>query len=80
MAYLYRHIRLDKNEVFYIGIGKKQSAERIELRAAKLRKKVLNTCTGEVFFSITELAHKIGKSPMQTTRRIKSGNYNLKFI
>jgi hypothetical protein len=71
---------LDKNEVFYIGIGKKQSAERIELRAAKLRKKVLNTCTGEVFFSITELAHKIGKSPMQTTRRIKSGNYNLKFI
>ena len=22
MAYLYRHIRLDKNEPFYIGIGK----------------------------------------------------------
>lgn len=21
MAYVYRHIRLDKNEVFYIGIG-----------------------------------------------------------
>jgi len=25
MAVVYRHIRLDKNEVFYIGIGKKES-------------------------------------------------------
>jgi hypothetical protein len=27
MAYLYRHIRLDKNEVFYIGIGKDKMVE-----------------------------------------------------
>lgn len=26
--YVYRHIRLDKNEVFYIGIGKKKNFER----------------------------------------------------
>ena len=28
MAYLYRHIRLDKNEVFYIGIGSDPSYKR----------------------------------------------------
>ena len=27
MAYVYRHIRLDKNEPFYIGIGKDDSGE-----------------------------------------------------
>lgn len=28
MAYLYRHIRLDKNEVFYIGIGSDENYKR----------------------------------------------------
>ena len=28
MAYVYRHIRLDKNEPFYIGIGSKQTYDR----------------------------------------------------
>jgi len=28
MAYLYRHIRLDKNEPFYIGIGSDENYER----------------------------------------------------
>jgi hypothetical protein len=28
MAYVYRHIRLDKNEVFYIGIGKQANYKR----------------------------------------------------
>ena len=29
---VYRHIRLDKNEVFYIGIGRKQSNKRNHTR------------------------------------------------
>lgn len=29
MAYVYRHIRLDKNEPFYIGIGKDEGGKYI---------------------------------------------------
>ena len=31
MAYLYRHIRLDKNEPFYIGIGSDTNFKRANL-------------------------------------------------
>lgn len=33
MAYLYRHIRLDKNEPFYIGIGNDESYRRSTIKA-----------------------------------------------
>ncbi len=33
MAYLYRHIRLDKNEPFYIGIGNDESYKRSTIKA-----------------------------------------------
>ena len=36
MAYVYRHIRLDKNEPFYIGIGSDSDYKRAnELRNAR---------------------------------------------
>ena len=31
MAYVYRHIRLDKNEPFYIGIGSDKEYKRADL-------------------------------------------------
>lgn len=35
MAYVYRHIRLDKNEPFYIGIGKIPNYKRANLKACR---------------------------------------------
>jgi hypothetical protein len=43
MAYVYRHIRLDKNEPFYIGIGSDMTHKRANERArrSKLWKKIV---------------------------------------
>jgi hypothetical protein len=40
MAYLYRHIRLDKNEPFYIGIGSDKQYKRAynKIKLSKLGK------------------------------------------
>ena len=35
MAYVYRHIRLDKNEPFYIGIGKIPNYKRAYLKSIR---------------------------------------------
>lgn len=61
-------------------LGRVHSKETIELRSFKLRKKVINTSTGEIFESITETAIKYNKSPSHMTRLIKLNKYNLKFI
>lgn len=52
MAYLYRHIRLDKNEVFYIGIGSYQKKWKYaRAYTTKNRNKhwknIVTTCNGE---------------------------------
>jgi hypothetical protein len=39
MFYVYRHIRLDKNEPFYIGVGKKYAYSRDEYKRAKVKAK-----------------------------------------
>ena len=43
MAYVYRHIRLDKNEPFYIGIGSDMTNKRANERArrSELWKKIV---------------------------------------
>jgi hypothetical protein len=42
MAIVYRHIRLDKNEPFYIGIGKTESRAYDKSKRTKFWKKVIN--------------------------------------
>ena len=43
MAYVYRHIRLDKNEPFYIGIGSDMTNKRAneKARRSKFWKKIV---------------------------------------
>jgi hypothetical protein len=42
MAYVYRHIRLDKNEPFYIGIGSDNTYQRANSNYKKHRNKIWN--------------------------------------
>ena len=35
MAYIYKHIRLDTNEVFYIGIGSDNTYKRANLKKGR---------------------------------------------
>jgi hypothetical protein len=43
MAYVYRHIRLDKNEPFYIGIGTDENFKRAYLFTPTMRNKIWNS-------------------------------------
>lgn len=50
MAYLYRHIRLDKNEVFYVGIGSDTNYSRSKAKIGrnKIWKSITNKSPYEV--------------------------------
>jgi len=48
MAYLYRHIRLDKNEPFYIGIGKKEKRAYSTHKRSILWERIASKCEYEV--------------------------------
>lgn len=39
MAYVYRHVRLDKNEIFYVGIGEDQGGEEYQFKSSLARDK-----------------------------------------
>ena len=57
--YLYRHIRLDKNEPFYIGIGTKNNA-KFDIKMLKIKPKILSVIILFIFqYSVfhTLLAH-----------------------
>lgn len=57
MAYLYRHIRLDKNEVFYIGIGVEHNYNRAFTRRSRsgFWKKVVAKTPYEVEIMLDDL-------------------------
>jgi hypothetical protein len=46
MAYVYRHIRLDKNEPFYIGIGSDGDYKRSRIKSSRSKywKNIVNNC------------------------------------
>jgi hypothetical protein len=50
MAYVYRHIRLDKNEPFYIGIGSDENYKRAFSKNSRNKywKNIINNCDYEV--------------------------------
>jgi hypothetical protein len=52
MAYVYRHIRLDKNEPFYIGIGSDDSGEYSRAYAKKERNKYWHHITRKVKYDV----------------------------
>jgi hypothetical protein len=62
MAYLYRHIRLDKNEVFYIGIGKEDDEKYRRAydknRRSILWKNIVKNCPYEVQIILDNLTWK----------------------
>lgn len=70
---VYRHIRPDTNEVFYVGIG---ADEKI---AAQRRKKVINTSTGEIFDSAKILAKLLRKGVSTVSKWAASNKHNLKY-
>jgi hypothetical protein len=56
MAYVYRHIRLDKNEPFYIGIGEKEKRAYSIYDRSALWKKIVKKSNYEVeilFYDLT---------------------------
>lgn len=56
MAYVYRHIRLDKNEPFYIGIGKTEKRAYDKRGRNKIWKDIVSKCQYEVevlFYNIS---------------------------
>lgn len=77
MAYLYRHIRLDKNEPFYIGIG----SNKARCYTKKTRNKhwnskyVLDTDTGVYYGSVREASVYAGMNVTTFIRKMKKGNY-----
>jgi len=54
MAYVYRHIRLDKNEPFYIGIGKIDNYKRAYLKSIRnvIWKQIVNKTNYDIYISI----------------------------
>ena len=50
MAYVYRHIRLDKNEPFYIGVGSDNEYKRANTR--KGRNKIWNDIVNKSDFEV----------------------------
>jgi len=57
MAYLYRHIRLDKNEVFYIGIANDDTYKRCKIKANRSTywKNIVNKTSYEVEIILDDL-------------------------
>jgi hypothetical protein len=60
MAYLYRHIRLDKNEVFYIGIGSDNYFKRAYSK--KYRNKYWNNIINKTNYEIEILLDNLNKN------------------
>jgi hypothetical protein len=52
MAYLYRHIRLDKNEPFYIGIGSDSAYKRAYETKSNRRNYIWNKITAKTDFEV----------------------------
>jgi hypothetical protein len=63
MAYLYRHIRLDKNEPFYIGIGSDMSNKRAKEKARRsnLWKKIIAKSEYEVEILFDDITYDQAK-------------------
>jgi len=57
MAYLYRHIRLDKNEVFYIGIANDYTYKRSKIKANRNTywKNIVNKTSYEIEIMLDDL-------------------------
>lgn len=52
MAYVYRHIRLDKNEPFYIGIGSDAKYQRADYKGLKGRNKYWHRIVGKTDYDV----------------------------
>jgi hypothetical protein len=63
MAYLYRHIRLDKNEPFYIGIGSDMTNKRAKEKArrSKLWKKIVAKSDYEIDIMLNDITYEEAK-------------------
>lgn len=63
MAYVYRHIRLDKNEPFYIGIGSDAKYHRAgeKTRRNDLWKKIVNKTKYEIEILIDDITYEEAK-------------------
>jgi hypothetical protein len=63
MAYLYRHIRLDKNEPFYIGIGSDMTNKRANERArrSELWKKIVAKSEYEIQILFDDITYEEAK-------------------
>ena len=63
MAYVYRHIRLDKNEPFYIGIGSdiNQRRAREKTRRSKLWNKIVNKTDFDVEILFDDISYEEAK-------------------
>ena len=57
MAYVYRHIRLDKNEPFYIGIGSDATYQRANSK--KGRNKIWNDIVSKTDYEVEILCDKL---------------------
>jgi len=61
MAYLYRHIRLDKNEVFYIGIGSDSEGHYKRAKSNKYRNNYWNNIVYKTNYDIEILLDNLDK-------------------
>ena len=61
MAYLYRHIRLDKNEVFYIGIGSDSEGYYRRAKSNKYRNNHWNNVVNKTNYDIEILLDNLDK-------------------
>ena len=61
MAYLYRHIRLDKNEVFYIGIGSDSEGYYKRAKSNKYRNNYWNNIVSKTNYDIEILLDNLDK-------------------
>ena len=63
MAYVYRHIRLDKNEPFYIGIGNDTTFKRAKEKArrSELWKKIVSKTEYEVEILFDDITYEEAK-------------------
>jgi hypothetical protein len=52
MAYVYRHIRLDKNEPFYIGIGSDEKYQRADYKGTRGRNKYWHRIVGKTDYEV----------------------------
>jgi len=60
MAYLYRHIRLDKNEIFYIGIGSDNYYKRAYSK--KYRNKYWNNIINKTNYNVEIMLDNLNKN------------------